>query len=87
MFGFFGKGLIGAIVVGLVSIFFPVPNVSYWMSWLAPYFSSWILYDTSVVMRQYYQDDNVVGAVLNLYQDILNVFLCLLRVLGNRSRD
>ncbi len=88
MYGFLWMGLLGAIVVGLVSIFYPMPNVNYWMSWFgAALFSGWILYDTSAVTRQYYQDDNVVGAVLNLYLDILNLFLYLLRILGNRSRD
>jgi FtsH-binding integral membrane protein len=88
MLGFLWMGLLGAIVVGLISIFFPMPNVSYWMSWFgAVLFSGWILYDTSAVTRRYYQDDNVVGAVLNLYLDILNLFLYILRILGNRSRD
>jgi FtsH-binding integral membrane protein len=62
--------------------------VSYWYSCIgALIFSGWILFDTSAVTRQYYQENNVPGAVLMLYVDILNLFLFLLRILSNRSDD
>ena len=88
MGGFLWMGLFGLIIVGVLSIFLPMPNVNYWTSWFgAVLFSGWILYDTSAVTRQYYQDDNVVGAVINLYLDILNLFLYILRILGDRRSN
>jgi uncharacterized protein len=86
--GFLCMATIGLLLTGLALMFFPSANVSYWYSCIgALIFSGWILFDTSAVTRQYYHDDNVPGAVLMLYVDILNLFLFLLRILSNRSDD
>jgi FtsH-binding integral membrane protein len=87
--GFLMVATVGLFLAGLLFLFFPSANASYFMAWIgALVFSGWILYDTSAVTRQYYQSGNVVGAILALYLDILNLFLMLLRILsGNRSRD
>ena len=47
-------------------------------------FAGFILYDTSVIMRQGERD--AVGAALRLFLDIINLFLLLLRILS-ASRD
>ncbi len=47
-------------------------------------FSGFILYDTSVIMREGERD--AVGAALRLFLDIINLFLLLLRILSS-SRD
>ena len=87
--GFLLVGTVGLIIAGLLFMFFPSPNASYWMAWLgALIFCGWILFDTSAVSRQYYESNNVVGAILALYLDIINLFLYLLMILsGNRRRD
>lgn len=87
--GFLTMALVAMIVAGLLFMFFPSPNASYWLACIgAVVFSGWILYDTSAVTRQYYVSNNVVGAILALYLDIFNLFLLLLQILsGNRRRD
>ncbi|GMV81637.1 MAG: hypothetical protein AMXMBFR7_28210 [Planctomycetota bacterium] len=88
MGGFLWMATLGLIITSIAFFFFPSPNLYYWYSWVgALIFSGWILYDTSQVTRQYFQDNNVVGAVLNLYLDIVNLFLYLLSILSGRSRD
>ena len=47
-------------------------------------FSGFILYDTSNILRHYEVED-YTSATLALYLDILNLFLFLLRLLGNRN--
>ncbi|HEY1959847.1 MAG TPA: Bax inhibitor-1 family protein [Polyangiaceae bacterium] len=47
-------------------------------------FAGFILYDTSVIMRQ--GENDAVGAALRLFLDIINLFLLLLRILGS-ARD
>jgi uncharacterized protein len=48
-------------------------------------FSCWILYDTSAVTRQYYRNNDVCGAILNLFIDIVNLFLFILSIVGRRN--
>ncbi len=88
LYGFLWMGLIGLLISGIALIFFPSANVSYWRACIgALMFCGWILFDTSAVTRQYYRENNVVGAVLNLYLDIINLFIFLLQILGDRRRD
>lgn len=49
-------------------------------------FSGYILYDTSNILTKY-ETDEVVSAVLDLYLDIINLFLDILRVLSYLKRD
>ena len=87
--GFLFMATIGLVVSGFLLMIFPSHDISYIKACIgALVFCGWILYDTSAVTRQYYQQDNVVGAILSLYLDILNLFLFLLQILGNgRRRD
>lgn len=86
--GFLWMGTIGLILTGLALWIWPSANVSYWRACIgALIFCGWILFDTSAVTRQYYRDNNVVGAILNLYVDILNLFLFLLQILSGKRRD
>ena len=43
-------------------------------------FSGYILYDTSVILHKLGPDDYIVAAI-NLYLDIVNLFLYLLQIL------
>ncbi|HYG77107.1 MAG TPA: Bax inhibitor-1 family protein [Planctomycetota bacterium] len=86
--GFLWMATIALILTGLASIFFPAfgQAVHYWKACIgALIFSGWILFDTSAVTRQYYREDNVVGAILTLYLDIVNLFIYILQILGNRK--
>lgn len=86
--GFLWMATIGLIVTGIGLMFFNYETVNYIRACIgALIFCGWILFDTSAVTRQYYRDNNVVGAVLTLYLDILNLFMFLLQILGNRRRD
>lgn len=49
-------------------------------------FSGWILYDTSAVTREYYQENNVSYAILMLFVDFVGLFMNLLSIL-NSSDD
>jgi uncharacterized protein len=86
--GFLWMATLGLIVTGILMMFWPSANVSYWRACIGSLiFCGWILFDTSAVSRQYYRDNNVVGAILALYVDILNLFLMLLQILGGGRRD
>ena len=94
-FGFLGKflmwGLIGLIVVGLISMFFGGPfatgqgNALYSIIGAA-IFVGFTLYDFSNIKHRFGPDDYVMATVA-LYLDFLNLFLFLLQILtGNRRR-
>lgn len=83
--GFLSMATVGLIIAGLALMFFGGPTAHYIYAWVgAAIFSLWILYDTSAVTHIHYHDNNVVGAVLDLYIDIVQLFLFILRILGNR---
>lgn len=48
-------------------------------------FSCWILYDTSNIMKEHYATNNISGAILTLFVDIVNLFLFILRIVGGRK--
>jgi uncharacterized protein len=86
--GFLWMATIGLLLTGLLFMFFPQwrSQVNFWYSGIgALIFCGWILYDTSAVTRQYYRENNVPGAVLNLFIDIVQLFLYLLRMLSDRK--
>ena len=86
--GFLWMATIGLVITGFALMFFPSVNVSYWRACIgALIFCGWILFDTSAVTRQYYRDSNVVGAIMRLYLDIINLFMFLLQILGDRRRN
>ena len=86
--GFLWMATLGLLITGIVLMFFPGPTAHYIYSWVgAALFSLWILYDTSAVTREHYQNNNVVGAVLNLYIDIIQLFLFILSIVSGRNRD
>lgn len=92
-YGFLGKflmwGLIGLIVVAVVSMFFGGPlytasgNMIYSIIGAA-IFVGFTLYDFSNIKHRYGPNDYVIATV-QVYLDFLNLFLFLLRILsGNR---
>ncbi|NUQ00389.1 MAG: Bax inhibitor-1 family protein [Armatimonadetes bacterium] len=90
-FSFLGAGLtialLGLIIGGLLnSFFFHSPAAHLFMAWGAVViFSGFILYDTSVILRNLDDEEYVAGA-LSLYLDFINLFLAILRILGGNRR-
>ncbi len=90
-FSYLGAGLtvalLGLIVGGFLNaIFFQSPFTHYLMAWAAVViFSGYVLYDTSVIVRDLPDEEYIAGA-LSLYLDFVNLFLAILRILGGGRR-
>jgi modulator of FtsH protease len=84
--GFLITGLVVVIIGSLLNAFlFQSPAGEFVLSaGGVVLFSGFILYDTSNILR-YYDVEDYTSATLALYLDILNLFLFLLRLLGNRD--
>lgn len=84
MGGFLFAGLIVLIVASIAGMFFNVPGMQLAIAAAGVMiFSGYILYDTSRIING--GETNYVIATIELYLDILNLFLSLLRLLGNRK--
>jgi len=82
MGGFLFVALIGLIVTGLGFLFWPNNFAIFiWSCVSAVVFCGYILYDTSRIILKF-DTDEVVAAVLELYLDVVNLFLDLLRILS-----
>lgn len=82
MGGFLYASLSGLILSGLVLLF--TGGSFEWFLWStvgAVTFTGFILYDTSNIILKY-PTDEIVAATLELYLDIVNLFLDLLRILS-----
>ncbi|KAJ1923097.1 hypothetical protein IWQ60_006103 [Tieghemiomyces parasiticus] len=79
--------LMGVLLVGLVQIFLPFNRTfDLIMAVLtAVIFSGYVLYDTHNIIHRLSPEEYIVAAV-DLYLDIINLFLAILRILSN-SRD
>eukprot|EP00440_Ansanella_granifera_P017152 gb/GFBE01018630.1/.p1 GENE.gb/GFBE01018630.1/~~gb/GFBE01018630.1/.p1 ORF type:complete len:280 (+),score=65.84 gb/GFBE01018630.1/:1-840(+) len=85
--------LIGfSFVVSMMSIFVGIPNWLHVLYALAGViiFSFYIIYDTQMIIggshnSHQFSIDDYVFAALNLYLDIINLFLYLLSLLGDRN--
>jgi FtsH-binding integral membrane protein len=84
--GFLITGLIVVIVGSLLNAFlFQSPAAEFMIAaGGVVLFSGFILFDTSNILRHYDVQD-YTSATLALYLDVLNLFLFLLRLLGNRN--
>ena len=85
---FFAVGLIVLFVAMLINMFVASVAASLWISAVGVLvFSGLLVFDTWRIMRsnQFGQDDYVFAAV-QIYLDLLNMFLFILSLLGNRSR-
>ena len=53
-------------------------------------YSIYLLYDTQLIMGKFgneYSIDDYIFAALNLYLDIINLFLYILQILGASNRN
>lgn len=86
-------GLVGIFLAMLVNLFMQSSAISFAVSVIGVLiFAGLTAYDTQKIKEMYYEGDSadtagkkaIVGA-LNLYLDFINMFLFLLRLLGNRN--
>jgi len=84
--GFLMMGLIGMIIVGIISIFIPWGNniemIYSGMGVLL--FAGFTMYDIQKIKR--YPENMYIEAALNLYLDIFNLFLYILRLIMSLNR-
>ena len=93
MGSFLMMGLIGIIIASIVNIFLGSSALGFAISVIGVLvFTGLTAYDTQKIKEMYYAgDDDVVSGrkaimgALNLYLDFINLFLMLLRLLGNRN--
>lgn len=80
--------LLGAtFVAGIAQIFLRSPLVETGLSLVgAVIFSLFIIYDTQLVMKHISPEDYII-AVLNLYLDIVNLFIKILRLLKSNNSN
>lgn len=80
--------LIAILVSGLWMLLFGARafTLFLWSVVSAVVFSGYILYDTSNILLKY-ETDEVVSAVIDLYLDVVNLFLDLLRILSYLQRN
>eukprot|EP00927_Polykrikos_kofoidii_P058694 TRINITY_DN5337_c0_g1_i3.p1 TRINITY_DN5337_c0_g1~~TRINITY_DN5337_c0_g1_i3.p1 ORF type:complete len:260 (-),score=43.81 TRINITY_DN5337_c0_g1_i3:30-809(-) len=82
MGGFLFVGLNGLIFVGFLGFFFPGLTSSLFYSYAgAIIFSGYIIYDTWRIEKVFGPDDYIIAAI-ELYLDIINLFLYILQILG-----
>jgi FtsH-binding integral membrane protein len=82
--GFLIVGLWVLIGTMFLNVFFQNAAVDLWLASVAVLlFSGLLLYDTWR-LRNFYGPDEYVGAAVQIYLDLLNIFMAVLRVMGNR---
>ncbi|MBA3645679.1 MAG: Bax inhibitor-1 family protein [Gemmatimonadaceae bacterium] len=81
---FLMTGLWVLIATTVVSYFFHNQTADLWLASVAVMiFSGLLVYDTWR-LRNVYGPDDYVGAAVNIYLDLLNMFLAIIRILGGR---
>lgn len=86
---FFFVGLWVLIATSLLNIFFPTALGTLWIAaGTVLVFSGLLVFDTWRIVRSgAYGPDDYVPAAVNIYLDLLNLFLAILTLLGGRRRD
>jgi FtsH-binding integral membrane protein len=82
--GFLIVGLWVLIGTMLLNIFFRNAAVDLWLASVAVLLFSGLLVFDTWRLRNYYGPDEYVGAAVQIYLDLLNMFMAILRVMGNR---
>ena len=85
---FFMVGLVVLVVTSLLNIFFQSTMASLWISAATVLvFSGLLVFDTWRILRSgQYGPDDYVPAALNIYLDLLNMFMAVLNLLGGGRR-
>jgi protein lifeguard len=91
-----GAGLLVAAIIlmvfGLVAMFFPGKTIILiYASCGAFLFSLYLIYDTQMMIggnhKHSISPEEYVFAALNIYMDIVNIFMYILTIIGTSSRD
>lgn len=85
-------GVWGLIIASLVNLFLQSPGLSYAVSIISVIaFTGLTAYDTQMIRQLYYQDAGAdangrmaIHGALNLYLDFINMFIALMRLMGDR---
>jgi FtsH-binding integral membrane protein len=74
------------ILIGtmLLNFFFQNQAVDLWLASVAVLLFSGLLVFDTWRLRNFYGPDEYVGAAVQIYLDLLNMFMAILRILGNR---
>lgn len=81
---FFTVGLFVLIGVSLLNLFFRNPAMDLWLAGVTVLvFSGLLVFDTWRI-RNVYGPNDYVAAAVQIYLDLLNIFLALVRILGGR---
>ncbi len=85
--GFLVMSLIGMIIVSLVGLFIPWGNTfeMIFSGFGVVVFSGYVMYD--VQRLRSYPEDRYIDAALQLYLDIFNLFIYILRLISSFSRN
>ena len=84
--GFFIIGLWVLIATSLLNLFFHNATASLWIAGMTVFiFGGLLVFDTWRLRNVFGPDDYVIAAV-NIYLDLLNLFLAILRLTGNDRR-
>lgn len=83
--GFLITGLIGLIIVGIISFFIPWSSQTemIYSGFGVLLFAGFAVYDFQKI--KHYPEDRYIDAALNLYLDIFNLFLFVLRFMNSRD--
>ena len=85
--GFFITGLWVLLATSLLGFFFGNATTDLWIAGAGTFvFAGLLVFDTWR-LRNVYGPDDYVPAAVNIYLDLLNMFLFILRLLGGRTRD
>lgn len=77
-------GLWVLIATSLLSLFFQNSAVQLWLASVTVLLFSGLLVFDTWRLRNIYGPDEYVGAAVQIYLDLLNIFMAILRVMGNR---
>ena len=86
--GFFTIGLWVLIATSLLNMFFRNPTASLWLAGGTIFvFGGLLVFDTWRIVRSgAYGEDDYVPAAVQIYLDLLNIFLAVLQLLGGGNR-
>ncbi len=84
--GFFMVGVIVLLLTSLLNLWFKNETASLWLAAGTIFvFGGLLVFDTwRIVRSNQYGPDDYVPAAVNIYLDLLNIFLAILRLLGGR---
>ena len=92
MGSFLIMGVWGLVIASIINIFFQSPGLSYAVSIIGVLvFTGLTAYDTQTIRQIYYSADSedtigrkAISGALSLYLDFINMFIYLLRLMGDR---